>query len=115
MGYCTPKCRDSSSQRIPCTSSLSVRQTTSTIPRSARSCRACARSQNDVHRIVHEEFVHWFGAEIAGPSETYAAVSQEIWNVWQQSGGGPSKGPPPARGHGRVRAKHAPRRIGRGG
>jgi broad specificity phosphatase PhoE len=74
-----------------------------------------AKSQNDVHRIVHEEFVHWFGADIAGPSETYAAVSQEIWNVWQQSGGGPSKGPPPARGHGRVRAKHAPRRSRRGG
>lgn len=74
-----------------------------------------AKSRNDVHRIVHEEFVHWFGADIAGPSETYAAVSQEIWNVWQQSAGGPNKGAPPARRQGRVRVKHAPRRSGRGG
>ncbi len=49
-----------------------------------------ATSRNDVHRIVHEEFVRWFGADIAGPSETYTAVSEEIWNVWQQSAAGPN-------------------------
>ena len=74
-----------------------------------------ATSATDVQRIVHEEFLHWFGADIAGPSETYAAVSEEVWNVWQQSAAGPNEGAPPARGHGRVRAKHAPPGDGRGG
>jgi hypothetical protein len=27
-----------------------------------------AKSPDDVQRIVHEEFVHWFSAEIAGPA-----------------------------------------------
>jgi hypothetical protein len=71
-------------------------------------------SRNDVHRIVHEEFVHWFGADIAGPAEMYAPVSEEIWNLWQQFAAGPNKGAPPDRGHGRARAKHAPSRDGRG-
>lgn len=44
-----------------------------------------ATCRNDVHRIVHEEFAHWFGADIAGPPETYSAVSEAIWSVWQQS------------------------------
>ncbi len=70
-------------------------------------------SRNDVHRIVHEEFAHWFGADIAGPFRTYAAVSEEIWNVWQRSAEGPNKGAPAARGHGRVPAKKAPPRNGR--
>ncbi len=54
---------------------------------------------DDVHRIVHEEFVHWFGADIAGPAEDYAVVSEEIWNAWQHSAG-TEKGVPPDRGHG---------------
>lgn len=41
-----------------------------------------ATSRDDVHRIVHEEFVHWFGADIAGPFENFAALSEKIWNVW---------------------------------
>ncbi len=49
-----------------------------------------ATSRNDVHRIVHEEFVHWFGADIAGPAETYAAVSEDLWNLWQQFTAGPN-------------------------
>jgi hypothetical protein len=44
-----------------------------------------ANSAEDVQRIVHEEFVQWFGAEIAGSATDYAVVSQEIWNVWNNS------------------------------
>ena len=51
-----------------------------------------ATSARDVQRIVHEEFVHWFTAEIAGPPEIYATVSEEIWKTWQASAVGPNKG-----------------------
>ena len=38
----------------------------------------------DVCRVVHEEFVHWFGADTAGTCEHYSALSAEIWQVWQK-------------------------------
>ncbi len=50
-----------------------------------------ATSASDVHRIVHEEFVRWFDADIAGPPEIYAAVSEEIWNTWQRSAAAPNR------------------------
>ncbi len=40
-----------------------------------------AKSSDDVQRIVHEEFVHWFTAEIAGSAADYADVSQKIWEA----------------------------------
>jgi hypothetical protein len=40
-----------------------------------------AKSPDDVQRIVHEEFVHWFTVEIAGSAADYADVSQKIWEV----------------------------------
>jgi hypothetical protein len=40
-----------------------------------------AKSSDDVQRIVHEEFVHWFSAEIAGPAKEYAEVSKNIWEA----------------------------------
>jgi hypothetical protein len=39
---------------------------------------------DDVIRIVHEEFVHWFGAETAGPQARYKAIAGAIWNLWQR-------------------------------
>ena len=51
-----------------------------------------ATSARDVQRIVHEEFVHWFGAEIAGPAKIYATVSEEIWKTWRASTVGSNKG-----------------------
>lgn len=51
-----------------------------------------ASSARDVQRIVHEEFVHWFGAEIAGPPEIYATVSEQIWKIWQASAVRPNSG-----------------------
>ena len=47
-----------------------------------------AKSSDDVQRIVHEEFVHWFSAEIAGPAAGYADVSKKIWEVWSKFAGG---------------------------
>lgn len=43
-----------------------------------------ATSPDDVQRIVHEEFVHWFGAETAGPAAHYAGVSKDIWEAWNK-------------------------------
>jgi hypothetical protein len=40
-------------------------------------------SSNDVLRVVHEEFVRWFDAEIAGPEGPYAEIASEIWQLWQ--------------------------------
>jgi hypothetical protein len=40
-----------------------------------------AKSADDVQRIVHEEFVHWFSAEIAGSAAGYADVSKKIWKA----------------------------------
>ena len=50
-----------------------------------------ATSASDVHRIVYEEFVHWFDADIAGPPEIYVAVSEEIWNTCQRSAEAPNR------------------------
>jgi hypothetical protein len=44
--------------------------------------RAEARSVDDVVRIVHEEFVHWFDASIAGPEARYRAIAEDIWATW---------------------------------
>ena len=40
----------------------------------------------DVQRIVHEEFVHWFDEKLAGPPERYAALAGEIWDLWSKRG-----------------------------
>lgn len=41
-----------------------------------------AQSEADVVRIVHEEFVRWFDASIAGNPERYRSVAAEIWQLW---------------------------------
>ncbi|MDQ3579875.1 MAG: hypothetical protein M3443_20215 [Actinomycetota bacterium] len=38
-------------------------------------------SVQDVQRVVHEEFVRWFSADIAGPPDRYGAIAREIWNL----------------------------------
>jgi hypothetical protein len=59
--------------------------------------RLCeATSAGDVHRIVHEEFVRCFDADIAGPPEIYAAMSVEIWQTWGQFPGAPPNKAVPA-------------------
>ena len=34
---------------------------------------------DDVQRIVHEEFVRWFDAAIAGPAADDQAIADELW------------------------------------
>jgi len=43
------------------------------------------QSADDVCRVVHDEFVRWFAAAIAGPPERYAQIASEIWQLWQVS------------------------------
>jgi hypothetical protein len=39
-----------------------------------------ANSEQDVQSIVYEEFCRWFIT--AGPRESYASLSAEIWKLW---------------------------------
>ncbi|MBI3248928.1 MAG: hypothetical protein HYZ50_20700 [Deltaproteobacteria bacterium] len=41
-----------------------------------------AQSAAEVRKIIHEEFVHWFDADIAGPVTHYAEVAEKVWGVW---------------------------------
>jgi hypothetical protein len=43
---------------------------------------ACA-SPEDATRVVHEEFVHWFGPDLAGDRGRYSDIGREVWEVWQ--------------------------------
>ena len=38
-----------------------------------------ARNLAEAHRIVHEEFVRWFGLDIAGSFAAYEVPAQAIW------------------------------------
>lgn len=44
-----------------------------------------AHSPEDLQGIIHEEFIHWFGADIAGPKAKYTKISQEIWNAYKKN------------------------------
>ena len=39
-------------------------------------------SEGEALNVVHEEFVRWFGPEVAGPRERYAETASEIWRIW---------------------------------
>lgn len=43
--------------------------------------RGC-QSEDEVRRIIHEEFVRWFDAPIAGSEERYATIASEVWQLW---------------------------------
>lgn len=45
-----------------------------------------ARTEHDLRRVVHEEFVRWFDAELAGPPERFDAIAREIWRVSRDEG-----------------------------
>ena len=40
-------------------------------------------TQTDVLRVVHEEFVHWFG-DVAGTEARYVALSTAIHDLWHK-------------------------------
>jgi hypothetical protein len=42
-----------------------------------------ASTVEDVARIIHEEFVHWFGADEANAVEDYRSLAAKIWELWQ--------------------------------
>jgi hypothetical protein len=39
-------------------------------------------SSGDVQRVVHQEFIRWFG-DTAGSQERYLEIAQELWVLWQ--------------------------------
>ena len=42
-----------------------------------------AATVEEVRRIVHEEFLHWFdGQETAGPESAYTGIAQDIWETF---------------------------------
>jgi hypothetical protein len=45
--------------------------------------RGC-HSSDDVHTVVHGEFVRWFGKDTAGSPQRYTKIACEIWQLWQQ-------------------------------
>ena len=45
------------------------------------------RSEDDALRVVHEEFVHWFGGPTAGEREGYRQIASEIWGLWMKRKG----------------------------
>ena len=40
--------------------------------------RTCSDTA-EVNRVVHEEFVRWFGTSEAGPSAKYQTIAKKIW------------------------------------
>ena len=51
-------------------------------------------SSSDVVRVVHEEFVRWFGVDTAGPLSRYERLATDLWELWTAS---QLKRPPQAR------------------
>ena len=41
-------------------------------------------SDEDVLRVVYEEFVRRFGADTAGNREAYQQIARQIWCLWQE-------------------------------
>jgi hypothetical protein len=37
------------------------------------------RTVHDLRKVLHQEFVHWFGASTAGPETNYQRVAELIW------------------------------------
>jgi len=45
-----------------------------------------AKSEADVHFIVHDECVKWFGSIVAGDKsqQSYKDAAREIWDAWKK-------------------------------
>jgi hypothetical protein len=41
-------------------------------------------SLEDVRRLVHEEFVRWFGEDVAGTETRYLALAGDVWAIRQR-------------------------------
>jgi len=53
-------------------------ETENILPRLSR-CKVL----DDALQVVHEEFVHSFDAETAGPPERYKQMASELWQLWR--------------------------------
>lgn len=42
------------------------------------------QSVGDVRRVVHQEVVHWFDNDIAGPETHYQDAAECIWAAWRR-------------------------------
>ncbi len=42
-------------------------------------------SQADVLEVVHQEFVKWFGSDIAGGKSRYEEIATDVWNLWDKT------------------------------
>jgi hypothetical protein len=43
------------------------------------------QTEEDAHRVVHQEFVRWFDEATAGPLAIYKPIASEIWKLWLAS------------------------------
>jgi hypothetical protein len=50
----------------------------------------CA-SVEEVTNVLHEEFIRWFGADIAGNRARYGPLAQEVWRLWTESQAEPGR------------------------
>ncbi|MHB9026745.1 MAG: hypothetical protein ACYC7E_21650 [Armatimonadota bacterium] len=39
------------------------------------------KSVDEVRRVVYEEFIHWFGADMAGSEDKYDQIAKRIWAI----------------------------------
>lgn len=53
--------------------------------------KTCLNAE-DVRDVLHEEFVRWFDADIAGPQERYAPIAEELWQLWLEYRDSPGAG-----------------------
>ncbi|SNQ60087.1 hypothetical protein [Candidatus Methanoperedens nitratireducens] len=37
-----------------------------------------------MQKIIHQEFVRWFGADIAGSKAKYARIAQDVWDAYKK-------------------------------
>src|SRR5258708_6399353 len=44
------------------------------------------KSLEDALQVVHEEFVHSFDTDTAGPPERYTQMASELWQLWRVHG-----------------------------
>ena len=42
-----------------------------------------ANSSTELRRVIHQEFVRWFGLSVAGTEERYTAIAEELWILGQ--------------------------------
>lgn len=44
-----------------------------------------ASTETELLRIIHEEFVTWFGESVAGPITRYERIASEIWELLHEA------------------------------